>query len=224
MKNTEFDNFAENYNDVHEKSVKEVSGADRDYFSEYKIVEVKDYLCGKSILDFGCGDGNTACFIQKLCTGYTYTGIDVSKESIRVAKERELPSCSFYDYDGSTIPFADETFDVVFASCVFHHIEPQNRLDSLKEIYRVLKQGGKVIIFEHNPLNPLTVKVVHDCPFDKGVKLEFHSQLKKKLKKALFRNVKTSFTIFMPRRSFFLKLLWIEKYLKKCIGGGNTIA
>jgi len=165
----DFDDYASDYREIHTKNVYGLSGADSDYFSEYKILEIKELLEGKDILDFGCGDGNTARFIEKDISSYNYTGVDISEKSIEEAKKKQLKNCNFQKYDGIHIPFEDEKFDLIFVSCVFHHIEIKNHLLIFKELYRVLKKDGKLVIFEHNPLNPLTLKTVHDCPFDVGV-------------------------------------------------------
>ncbi len=49
-------------------------------------------------------------------------------------------------YDGHTFPYADNSFDKVFSSLVFHQLDQSTKLSSLKEIYRVLKPNGTLII------------------------------------------------------------------------------
>lgn len=214
-KKQDFDTFADTYRTIHTNNVKGISGADSDYFSEYKILEIKDDLEGEKILDFGCGDGNSAKFINNNIKKYEYHGIDVSEKSIEQAKLKNIPKASFYHYDGYHIPFENETFDVAFCSCVFHHIDSENHISMLKEIYRVLKHGSKLFIFEHNPLNPLTLKAVHDCPFDVGVKLINSAKMISNLRNAnFFINKKmVRFTLFFPRKSIFKKFLHLEKKL-----------
>ena len=64
----QFDKFAEDYREIHTENVLKVSGADSDYFTEYKIAEISKFINnGKVWLDFGCGDGNSARFILKYC-------------------------------------------------------------------------------------------------------------------------------------------------------------
>ncbi|MGN0740550.1 MAG: class I SAM-dependent methyltransferase [Treponema sp.] len=184
--NKDFDTFADDYRNIHTKNVQGMSGADSDYFSEYKICEIAQHLQGKKILDFGCGDGNSARFIGKHIKNYEYYGIDISQKSIEKAALRSIPNTTFCFYDGSHIPFEDCTFDIVFVSCVFHHINQSEHLNVLKEIHRVLKKGGKLFVFEHNPNNPLTLKAVHDCPFDEGVKLIHASKMKRSFQNSGF--------------------------------------
>lgn len=217
----DFDQFADNYRSIHTENIKGISGVDSDYFSEYKILEVRDLLENKTILDLGCGDGNSAKYIEKNCKEYNYHGIDLSEKSIINAQKKNFKNCVFLSYDGENIPYSEAYFDVIFISCVFHHIDASKHLNLLRECNRVLRKGGKLIIFEHNPWNPLTLKTVHDCPFDEGVVLINNMRMKRNIKKAGFQKVFSNFTIFMPRKSFFLKLLEIEKYLRKIPVGGQ---
>ena len=47
-----------------------------------------------------------------------------------------------------------------------HHIKKKDRRRILRELFRVLKPSGRLVIFEHNTLNPVTRKLVNECPFD----------------------------------------------------------
>ena len=74
-------------------------------------------------------------------------GCDPSAESLAIAR-RDNPTCRFMTMDelGS-----EAKFDLVIASCVFHHIPPQDRQMAIRYCYSRLKQGGHFIVFEHNP-------------------------------------------------------------------------
>ena len=72
-----------------------------------------------------------------------------------------------YDvYDGATLPYSDGCFDLAFAICVVHHVPPRLWNVFASEMRRVLKPAGLALVFEHNPRNPLTMRVVNSCPFD----------------------------------------------------------
>ena len=77
------------------------------------------------------------------------------------------PDVEYVAYDGVTFPFDTGSFDVVFASCVFHHVVPHERARLAGEMARVTRDGGIVTILEHNPFNPATRLVVSRCEFDK---------------------------------------------------------
>jgi hypothetical protein len=66
--------------------------------------------------------------------------------------------------DGKLGP--DSKFDLVIASYVFHHIPPQDWQMAIRYCYSRLKEDRHFIIFEHNPINPVTRHLVKNCPFD----------------------------------------------------------
>jgi SAM-dependent methyltransferase len=81
------------------------------------------------------------------------------------------PTARYEVYDGTRLPHDDHSFDVVFATCVLHHVDPPARPALAREMLRVTRRGGVVALQEHNPLNPLTRRVVARCAFDEGVEL-----------------------------------------------------
>jgi ubiquinone/menaquinone biosynthesis C-methylase UbiE len=129
---------------------------------------------------------------------------DVSEKSLNIAQERYPDGAEYKIFDGIALPYESESFNIVFTACVFHHI-PLNEHDALfKEILRVLKKDGVFIIFEHNPLNPLTVRAVNTCEFDKNAELIRCNRLRNQLRRAGFNQVAHKYRIFFPR---FLKVL-----------------
>lgn len=218
----EFDHFANDYREIHNKNIK-ISGINSDYFSEHKIQILKSHENEGviNLLDFGCGDGNSATYFTNYFPLSNYHGIDISAESINVAKSKSIENTSFQNFDGVKIPFEDNLFDIVFTACVFHHIDFNLHENLFKEIYRVLKPGGKFYIFEHNPWNPVTRHMVNTCPFDKDAVLLSHKYTKKILKQAKFNKIETNFILFFPRHKFFKPFLRIEPKLNKIPFGGQ---
>ncbi len=217
----DFDNFdehAQNYRDTHNKVV-EMSGADSDYFSEYKVVELLKFENPKQtmrVLDFGCGDGNSSIYIRKHFPNTSIFGIDVSDASVKLANEKGITNAIFKAFDGAKLPFEDEEFDLVFTSMVFHHIEHKLHDGVLKEIYRTLKKGGRFYNFEHNPNNPLTRKVVRECEFDEDAVLLKPSYNKEVTNKSGLKTKKLNYTLFFPRHKLFKIFLGLEKILTWC--------
>ena len=91
-----------------------------------------------------------------------------------MATKRKLTWANFEVYDGGNFPFADESFYLVFIAAVFHHVDFALHQALIKEITRALKKGGRLVLFEHNPLNPLTRYLVKTCVFDLQTKLLLH--------------------------------------------------
>ncbi|MFV0389618.1 MAG: class I SAM-dependent methyltransferase [Pyrinomonadaceae bacterium] len=218
----DFDGFASDYRQIHNETIK-FSGADSDFFSEQKVEEIRkvENRDNLNILDLGCGDGNSAVFFQKYFPHSTYLGLDVSRESIAVAKEKTLQNAEFAHYNGFDLPSEESSLDLVFIACVLHHINFDNHEKVLGEVKRVLKPNGRLYIFEHNPFNPVTRKVVSDCPFDEDAVLLSPSYTKKILTKLDFRQISTNYTIFFPRVKALNWALPLENYLKWMPFGGQ---
>lgn len=212
----EFDTFAKDYRNLHNENMQNLSEFGSEYYSEYKIEIVKNSLKNspKNILDFGCGDGKSCEFLSKYFPEALITGIDISPASIEEAKNKQIQNCSFMFYDGEKLPYENCSFDVIFVACVFHHIEKQNHQYLIEELKRTLKKDGKLFIFEHNPINPLTQKVVKDCVFDQDAKLIFPAEMKNAFIRAGFKSPKISYTLFFPRFNLFKKFFFLEKHLK----------
>lgn len=174
------------------------------------------------ILDLGCGDGINAVHIKQFFTHIEYYGIDISNESIVQAKKRNTSSgVHFKCYDGKQIPYQEEKFDMVFIACVLHHVPHEEHKNLLLECKRVLKENGSIFIFEHNPLNPVTRKIVNDCVFDQDAVLVHKSKLKRILRQIGLHHIKISYTIFFPRKGIFCKFLWMEQLLDWLPFGGQ---
>jgi hypothetical protein len=77
-----------------------------------------------------------------------------------------------------------------------------------------LKPGGTAVIFEHNPLNPLTVHAVNTCPFDENAELIRGPSLRKEMQKAGFQNVGLRYRLFLPGALRALRPL--ERWLYGC--------
>jgi ubiquinone/menaquinone biosynthesis C-methylase UbiE len=210
-----FDRIAKDYRKIHSDNIM-LSGVSSDCFAEYKIKEVTKNvppLSAMKILDLGCGDGISGSYFSQYFPNCKYSGYDASIESIRIANERKLEDCKFTICNNFNVPERDNTFDLIFISCVLHHVNSSRHFELLKECLRVARPGGTLIIFEHNPNNPLTRKVVRDCIFDKDAVLISSSKLVRSIKQLGIQNVKCRFTIFMPRVSLLNRLVFLEKYL-----------
>lgn len=213
----EFDRFAENYREIHTKNIQGISGADSDYFGKYKVEIVKKEWGGVerqcSILDLGCGDGMNAVHFERYFTEMEYFGIDISEESIRQAAKLEKQNIHFACYNGTKIPYQDGCFDVILIACVLHHVPQAEQIGLLRECRRVLKKNGAVYIFEHNPWNPVTRKIVDQCVFDQDAVLISKRTMYQMLRQAGFEKIKAAYTIFFPRKGILKKLAGLETWL-----------
>ncbi len=217
----DFNAYAKDYRTIHSKNIK-LSGADSFYFAEMKIRLLTGYEKNISlkILDIGCGDGATEVFINKYFPLWQINAIDVSEESIKSAKNKNISNCEFAFYDGKNFPFENAGFDIVFMAGVLHHVNFSLHNDLVREVKRVLKKEGRFYLFEHNPLNPVTKHLVNTCVFDKDAKL-VKSSYAARLLENYFTTIKKKFIIFFPRKGILSGLIFLEKYLQWLPFGGQ---
>ncbi len=107
---------------------------------------------GESVLDVGCGPGHQAYELSSIVgpTGQI-TGVDPAESAIAIASRRcsGLSNARFRLGEAANLPFDDQEFDSVMSSQVFEYL---NDVDSgLREMYRVLRPGGRVLIHDTYP-------------------------------------------------------------------------
>lgn len=121
------------------------------------------------ILDLGCGPGNVTRFLE----GYAeVVGADLAAELIDYAR-CQVPQARFVTLAPGPLPFGDGEFDMVFCACVMHHLKGPELLPFAHELRRVCRPGGLVTVFEHNPYNPVTRRIVAQCELDRDVERLF---------------------------------------------------
>jgi SAM-dependent methyltransferase len=218
----EFDLLADEYANEHRKNIR-ITGEAPDFFSEYKIRDLEDhtkcrFFVPSTILDFGCGIGNSIPFFRKYFPHSQLIAADVSIRSIEISKTR-FPGREEYLLLDNSIPIGSETHELIFSACVFHHIPPEQQLHWLKELYRVASPSAMIVIFEHNPLNPFTVHAVNTCPLDINARLIRSGQLRQKLIASGWSDIEIRYKLFFP--SFLRIFRPLEKYLSWCCFGGQ---
>jgi ubiquinone/menaquinone biosynthesis C-methylase UbiE len=223
MDEAEFDRFADEYHTKHAASIR-LSGEAPEYFHRYKVEDVAARLARSNqaprrILDFGGGVGNSLEHMERRFPGSEIVLLDPSAKSLRIAERRHPGAAKFHQFDGKSIPFPDNSFDLAFAACVFHHIPEAEHVPLLREIRRVLTAGGNLFVFEHNPLNPLTLKAVHGCEFDANAVLIRAGTMRNRARDAGFAGVRSSYRVFFPHA--LRRLRRYEGYLEKVPIGGQ---
>lgn len=99
------------------------------------------------VLDVGCGGGFLSNPLAK--AGYLVTGVDTSKESLRVAQTYDTTNSVIYlEADAYKLPFPDQSFDVVTAMDFLEHVEHPELV--IKEVSRLLKPNGLFIFHTFN--------------------------------------------------------------------------
>lgn len=157
-----------------------------------------------SLLDVGCGIGNYHPLLTPAVGAVS--GVDVSAACIAKARERN-PTVAYSVYEGDRLPYPDDQFDVTFCVCVLHHVPPDRWPQFVSEMCRVTRAGGLVVVYEHNPKNPLTRKVVRDCAFDRDAVLLTMAQTRELLTSAGCSEVTTNSILTLPPLGSFVEKL-----------------
>jgi ubiquinone/menaquinone biosynthesis C-methylase UbiE len=113
---------------------------------------------GLKVLDLGCGDGTTAIPEAKL--GAEVLGVDIAKNLVeagnRRAKEHDLRNCKFQEGDASNLhELKDHMFDLVVS--IFGAMFAPKPFDVAKEMVRVTRRGGRIVMGNWIPNDPTLV-------------------------------------------------------------------
>ncbi len=204
----DFDRYAAQYRDLHNASIT-ASGEESEYFAQYKADVARRELgpaaqSAVKVLDFGTGIGGSIAPLRRALPNAELHGADISSESVAMAQRQHGDHATFAVIANNALPYPDASFDAVFVACVYHHIPLDQREHWTREIRRVLRPDGHLLVFEHNMLNPLTRKVVRDCEFDKDAILLPRRELLGLVGQHAFKAVRARYIVFFPRPlSFF---------------------
>ena len=121
---------------------------------------------GQSALDVGAGTGLLAERLSDL--GLGVVALDPFPQMLGQLRHRR-PDIETVVAHGDDIPFADDVFDLTYSVAVMHHIaEPSQVRRTLSEMVRVTRPGGRILVWDHNPLNPYWSLLMRRVPQDTG--------------------------------------------------------
>ncbi|HYQ88517.1 MAG TPA: methyltransferase domain-containing protein [Candidatus Binatia bacterium] len=125
-----------------------------------RFLETTGPPAGRSFCEVGCGSGTTSAQLAKM--GAQITLVDISPKSLAFARGHfqaaRLPA-HYAIQDGLRLGFRDGVFDVVFNGGVLEHFTDEGKVALIREMYRVTKPGGLLLIVVPN---------AHDVPFRLG--------------------------------------------------------
>jgi len=211
----EFDKHAADYDGGLDNPVKKALG-DADSFIAVKarwLLRHEPGLRrgGVSLLDYGCGAGDLMRVLAGLGGRGPFTGCDVSTGMLAEAARRWPaalgPAPALAAQDGARTPFADGQFDAATISAVLHHVPPAERPAVYAELGRILKPGGRLYVFEHNPRNPLVRHVIARTPIDANAILLDANEVQEGLLGSGRYELETDYLMFMPPGLTFLRFV-----------------
>jgi SAM-dependent methyltransferase len=197
----DFDRHSATYSEEVARSI-QYCGLKHEFFSRVKAGHLLETVRAKhgqtasvDILDLGCGTGITDTLIKAHFP--RLHGLDVSPEQVAIARQTN-PEVAYHVYDGVRSEFADASFDVIFAICVWHHVPVDHWEEFARECHRLLRPGGTLLVYEHNPLNPLTRLSVARCEFDADAVLLSPATVRRLLTAEGFVKSHTEYLLFLP--------------------------
>lgn len=140
---TDYDGFAAEYNAENERNLLNA------YYERPAMLDLVGDVTGRDVLDIGCGAGPLA---ERLAQGGArVSGFDSSARMIEIAGHRLNDNVDLQVADlAEPLPYGDDSFDVACASLVLHYLA--DWADSLTEIRRVLRPGGRLVASVNHPL------------------------------------------------------------------------
>ena len=107
------------------------------------------------VLDIGCGEGFYSIYLAS--EDFDVTGIDISENAIKLAKENAMGQnvkIKFMPLDINDLDKINDKFDFIFEWAILHHIIPKQRQKYVKNIKRILSKRGKYLSICFNNQNP----------------------------------------------------------------------
>lgn len=162
-----------NYNKWHKEKV-DIDDMSTVWYDFAKSVVLKCDLENKNLLEIGCGRGGFSNFLASLGEGGAKVfACDFSESALQIAKRKYNGSSSNITWqreDIQKMSFGDNSFDIVVSCETIEHV-PKPK-EAIKELFRVLKPGGKVILTCPNYFNLFGIWCLYRWlikkPFDEG--------------------------------------------------------
>ncbi len=198
----DFDKYTDNYNELLREGTQFFS-ASEEYFARYKVELVRRAIGPQHvqrILEYGCGIGRNIPYLQAAFPGAEIIGTDISEASLATAAS-DMKDVRF-EVERPGLELGK--FDLIFVAGVYHHIPPTERLGATALLAARLQHGGSACVFEHNPYNPVTRRIVDTCPYDADAVLLKPSELRRLFRKASLEVKSTAYCLFVPPRLSWL--------------------
>jgi SAM-dependent methyltransferase len=204
----EFDEFAAKYEKTMERACA-VSGESPDFYAAARMAwlrrRLRSHLPLETALDFGCGVGGSFRYFFEVLGCKSVIGVDPSEESLQEGRSR-YPDLNLHLSTPEKLTPAGN-IQLAFCNGVFHHIEPNERLQALSYIRASLAENGIFAYWENNPWNPIVVYSMSLNEFDRNANMLSPLHSARLLRQAGFRVQFIDYCFFFPHFAGVLRPL-----------------
>ena len=217
----DFDRYSSDYDTALAEGLS-ISGEGKYYFARGRLDWLAKCLANlslraESMIDYGCGTGTSIPLFFELLGAEEIVGLDSSALSLEVARKTNRPGRAKFFHPEEYQPVGKS--DLVYCNGVFHHIPPRERASTLAYLYRCLRPGGMLALWENNPWNPGTRYVMSRIPFDRDAIMLSSVEMRRIVRDCGFVVLRTDFLFIFPRTLKFLRR--IEPSLSRLPLGGQ---
>jgi len=116
-----------------------------------KLADQAELESAERVLEIGCGTGNLALLVKRMRPQLEVGGLDPDPKALARASRKARRAGLTLELDtgfADELPYPDGSFDRVLSSLMFHHLEAELRIASLREVLRVLRPGGSLHLMD----------------------------------------------------------------------------
>lgn len=114
-----------------------------------KVIDLLDLKSEEGLLDIGCGTGSLLILAKEKYSHIKMVGVDIDPKVLSIARKKSQAAkleIEFLETSSGKLPFDNASFNVIVSSLVFHHLPTNVKKQTIEEIYRILKKGGRFLL------------------------------------------------------------------------------
>lgn len=119
-----------------------------------RLIAQAQIAAGQRVLDLGAGTGTLMIMVKQSCPGADVIGLDGDLQMLARAQEKAAAARVALRLDqglATALPYDDTTFDRVLSSLLLHHLTTEDKAQTLRETWRVLRPGGELHVLDFGP-------------------------------------------------------------------------